>query len=67
MRALVTAAMRRGSGKLDHAVLGFGGKPVSRAVHAADGSFRNWASVRSWAQSIDTPRRTHHVEPEGNS
>lgn len=62
------AEHRSFSGKLDRTVLGFGEKLASRAVHAPEGDFRNWASVRSWAESIiDTPRRTRHLEPEGNS
>lgn len=62
------AEHRSFSGKLDRTVLKFGEKLASRAVQAPEGDFRDWASVRNWAESIvDTTRRIRRLEPEGNS
>ena len=40
------------SGKLDRDGLGLGERIVTRAVHAPSGDFRDWSSIRGWANSI---------------
>jgi menaquinone-dependent protoporphyrinogen oxidase len=39
-------------GKLDRDLLGFGERTVTRLVHAPSGDFRDWSSIRAWANSI---------------
>jgi menaquinone-dependent protoporphyrinogen oxidase len=39
-------------GKLDRDRLGFGERTVTRMVHAPSGDFRDWSSIRAWANSI---------------
>lgn len=39
-------------GKLDGQRLGFGERAVTRLVHAPRGDFRDWVSIRAWANSI---------------
>jgi menaquinone-dependent protoporphyrinogen oxidase len=39
-------------GKLDAERLGFGERAVTRMVHAPRGDFRDWSSIRAWANSI---------------
>jgi menaquinone-dependent protoporphyrinogen oxidase len=40
------------SGKLDRDRLGFGERAVTRVVHAPSGDFRDWSSIRAWANAI---------------
>jgi menaquinone-dependent protoporphyrinogen oxidase len=40
------------SGRLDRDRLGFGERTVTRLVHAPSGDFRDWSSIRAWANAI---------------
>jgi menaquinone-dependent protoporphyrinogen oxidase len=40
------------AGRLDRPSLGFLERTITRAVGAADGDFRDWEAVRSWADEI---------------
>ena len=40
------------SGRLDRDLLGFGERAVTRMVHAPSGDFRDWSSIRAWANAI---------------
>ena len=56
------------AGKLDREGLGFGERVAVRVVHAPEGDFRDWASVRSWAESIlEAARTTRDFESEETS
>lgn len=45
-------AHRLFAGKLDRQVLGFAERAIMHAVHAPEGDFRDWDSVRAWAREI---------------
>ena len=40
------------SGKIDKSKLSFGEKAILIAVRAAEGDFRDWAEIESWATDI---------------
>lgn len=51
------------AGRLDRTSLGFLERAVTKALHAADGDFRDWEAVRTWADEIaGTLRRTPALE-----
>jgi menaquinone-dependent protoporphyrinogen oxidase len=50
-------------GKLDRSQLGFGEKAVTKLVRAAEGDFRPWSEVRSWAGEI---ARALQADPGGS-
>jgi len=39
-------------GRIDRRQLGFAERTIVRAVHAAEGDFRDWPAVRAWAAEI---------------
>ena len=39
-------------GALDRSKLGFGERMMVKAVKAPDGDFRDWATIRAWADGI---------------
>jgi len=52
------------NGKLDRQELGFGERAIVLAVHAAEGDFRSWEAVESWAADIAaTLQATPAAEP----
>ena len=40
------------AGKLDKGKLGFGERAVMLAFHAAEGDYRNWQEIETWARAI---------------
>jgi menaquinone-dependent protoporphyrinogen oxidase len=50
-------------GKLDRSQLGFGEKAVTKLVRAAEGDFRPWPEIRSWAGEI---ARALQADPGGS-
>jgi menaquinone-dependent protoporphyrinogen oxidase len=46
-------------GQIDRRELGFAERAVVRAVHAAEGDFRDWPAVREWAAGIAADLRAH--------
>jgi menaquinone-dependent protoporphyrinogen oxidase len=55
------------TGQLDRHRLSFAERTVVRAVHAAEGDFRDWPAIREWAIEIGAALRGHPVadEPAG--
>jgi len=49
-------------GKLDRQELGFGERAIVLAVHAAEGDFRPWEEVTSWAEGIARTLQASRVE-----
>jgi menaquinone-dependent protoporphyrinogen oxidase len=52
LERIVACEHRLFRGKLDRDRLGFGERTVTRMVHAPSGDFRDWSSIRAWANSI---------------
>jgi menaquinone-dependent protoporphyrinogen oxidase len=46
-------------GHIDRRELGFAERAVVRAVHGAEGDFRDWPAVREWAAGIAADLRAH--------
>jgi menaquinone-dependent protoporphyrinogen oxidase len=49
-------------GKLDRQELGFGERAIVLAVHAAEGDFRPWGAVTTWAEGIARTLQAARVE-----
>lgn len=49
------------TGKLDRQKLGFGERAIVLAVHAAEGDFRSWDEVTSWASGIAEVLQTNRA------
>jgi menaquinone-dependent protoporphyrinogen oxidase len=45
-------------GALDRSKLGFGERMIVKAVKAPDGDFRDWDTIRAWADGIAAELRT---------
>jgi menaquinone-dependent protoporphyrinogen oxidase len=57
-RRLGARGRRSFAGRLDRSSLGMLERTVTRVLHAPDGDFRDWESVRGWADEIARSLRT---------
>jgi menaquinone-dependent protoporphyrinogen oxidase len=52
------------TGRLDKQRLGFTERAVTRALHAAEGDFRDWPAIREWAREIGEALTARQLAPE---
>lgn len=50
-------------GRLDKHQLGLAERAIVRAVHAAEGDFRDWPAIRDWARTVGEALHADHANP----